>query len=101
MSNVTLMDIIVRNNIVNLKNANLGSNFSNIVADLSIDKYGQVKVHLNSGLTINTSVGSLSSEVLRLVSDDLEKIEKNRIQNNIKKRIDDTIENRVILEAEN
>jgi hypothetical protein len=89
------MDMVVRNNSVDLKDVNLGGNFSNIVADLTIDKYGQVKVHINSGLIIRTSINSLPSVILSAVSEKLGKVEKNRIQEEIKKRIDTVYENRV------
>ena len=94
------MEIVVKDNSVHLKNVNLGNNFSNIVADLIIGKYGQVKVQLNSGLSINTGMSSLPSATLRLVSDELEKMEKNKIQKEIKKKIDTLYRNRVESELE-
>lgn len=88
------MDIIVRNNIVNLKGASLGRDFSDIVADLSIDKYGQAKVLMRPSVTLNTSIRRLPNGVLTQVSEELEKTERNSIQDNIKKRIDDVLRNR-------
>jgi len=38
------MEIIIRHNSVYLKNANLGKDFADVVADLILDKYGRVKV---------------------------------------------------------
>ena len=42
------MEIIIRQNSVNVKNVNLGKNFSEMIMDLMVDRVGRVKVYKQS-----------------------------------------------------
>jgi len=83
------MEIIVRHNRVYLKNANLGKDFSNVIADLILDKYGRVKV-IGSKLSFYMGIDYLPFEILDAISERLEKETSNRILERIKEKIQRT-----------
>ena len=85
------MEIIVRHNSVYLKNANLGKGFSNVVADLIVDKLGRVKVCAGSKLSFYTDIDHLPFEILDAISKGLEKEASNRILARIKERVNSNI----------
>jgi len=84
------MEIIVRHNGVYLKNASLGKGFSDIVADLIVDKLGRVKV-IGSKLSFYTDLGHLPFEILDAISKGLEKEASNRILARIEERVNSNI----------
>lgn len=90
------LEIIIRNNRVYLKKANLGENFSDLIADLSVDKYGKVKVKTKSNPSFNTNLNHLSPKILTAISKRLEKETSNRALAQIKKKIASVLDIRSI-----
>lgn len=84
---VVNLEIIIKQNRVYVKNANLGENFSDLLADLTVDKYGRVKVKIRSNLSFNTNLPYLPSTILTAVSERLEKKERNKNLLQIGKKI--------------
>lgn len=85
---VVYMEIIIRHNSVYLKNANLGKGFSDLMADLTVDNYGRVKVKTKSNLSFYTDLDHLPLGILDDISKRLEKKASNRILAKIEKKID-------------
>jgi len=83
------VEISVRHNSVYLKNPNLGKGFSNMSADLILDKYGRVKV-IGSKLSFYTDIDHLPFEILDAISKRLKKETSNRILERIKEKIQHT-----------
>ena len=83
------MEIIVRHNSVYLKNANLGKGFSDMTADLILNKYGRVKV-IGSKLSFYTDLDHLPFEILDAISERPEKGADNRFLARIKDKIQRT-----------
>ena len=81
------LEIIIKHNSVYVKNANLGESFSDLLADLTVDKYGRVKVKIRSNLSFNTNLPYLPSTILTAVSERLEKKERNKNLLQIGKKI--------------
>ena len=92
------MEIIVRHNSVYLKNANLGKGFSDLMADLTVDKHGRVKVKTKSNLSFYTDLDHLPSEILVAMSERLEGKASNRILAKIEKRIESALDVRTVQE---
>ena len=90
------MEIIVRHNSIYLKNASLGKGFSDMMADLTVDNYGRVKVYIGSKLSFYTDLDNVPSEILVAISERLEKEASNRILAKIEKRIESTLNARTV-----
>jgi hypothetical protein len=84
------MEILLTQNSVFLNNVNLGKVFSNMVADLTVDIYGRVKV-FGSRLAFHTTLNCLPSELLIAISETLKKEADNKILTKIEKRIESTL----------
>ena len=93
---VVKLEIIIRHNHIYLKKANLGKNFSDLIADLTVNKYGKVKVKIRSNLSFNTNLEHLPSTILVAISERLEKNASNRILRQIEKRIESALDVRTI-----
>lgn len=81
------MEISLRHNSVYLRNIDLGENFSNIMADLIVDKLGRVKVKTGSKHLFYMDLDKLPPEVLQGISEVLKKEVKNRILIKIEKKV--------------
>ena len=81
------LEIIIKHNRVYVKKANLGKRFSDLISDLTVDKYGRVKVKIRSNLSFNTNLAYLPSTILVAVSERLEKKERNKNLAQIGKKI--------------
>jgi hypothetical protein len=81
------MEITIRHNSVYLRNVDLGESFSNIMADLIVDKLGRVKVETESKHSFYTDLDNLPLELLQAISKVLKKEAKNRILTKIEERV--------------
>lgn len=95
---VVYTEIIVRQNSIYLKAANLGKSFSELVADLTVDNYGRVKV-AGSKTSFNTDIGCLPLEILETMSERLGKESNNKIIGKIEKRIRSAIDAQTVQDA--
>jgi len=92
---VVKLEIIIRHNHIYLKKANLGKNFSDLIADLTVNKYGKVKVKIRSNLSFNTNLEHLPSTILVAMSKRLEKKTNNRTFTRIEKKIESALDIRM------
>ncbi len=89
---VIKLEIIIRHNHVYLKKANLGKNFSDLIADLTVNKSGKVKVKVRPNLSFNTNLDYLPSTILVAMSKRLEKKANNRTFTRIAKKIESALD---------
>ena len=86
------MEIIVRHNIVKLRNADLGESFSNMVADLTVDKLGRVKVEAGSLISFETDLDNIPLELLQAISEVLKNETHNKFLVKIGERVRKSLE---------
>ena len=89
------MEIIVRYNNIYLKNGDLGEHFSNIKADLTVDKLGRVNVKTTK-YSFSTDLNHLPLELLQDIATVLETQSYTRILKNIEKRTMQSIQKKQI-----
>lgn len=65
------MEILIGQTCVYLKDVNLGESFSDMTADLMVDRFGKVRVYRESTLSFFTDLNHLPSEILMAASDGL------------------------------
>lgn len=85
------MQISVQHNYVYLKDVTLGENFSNMSADVKVDKVGSVKIYTKNQFLFDTDLQSLPKNVLVDISNISEKKEGNNFLRKIKKRATKTL----------
>lgn len=95
------LEIIIKHNSVYLKKANLGENFSDLIVDLTVNKYGKVKVKIRDNLSFNTDLDRLPSTILIAISETLQKKASNRTLERIGKKIKYALEAGTIQKIEN
>ena len=69
------MEIIFKQNSISVNNVSLDKEFSGIIANLSVDRLGRVKVYIGSDqkrLSFYTTLEYLPSELLLAMSEKLE-----------------------------
>ena len=91
------MEIIIKQNSISMNNVSLDKEFSDITANLSVDRLGRVKVYTGSDqkrLSFYTTLEYLPSELLLAMSEKRENEVSNRVFVEIKKRIDPIIKSR-------
>ena len=82
------MKIIVEHNCVHVQNVDLSKNFSDLIVDIIIDRYGRVKVKTGSKLSFYTDLNHIPAQILMNISKKLNVEPSNRILAKIKKKID-------------
>lgn len=70
-----------------MKNVNLGKVFSDIVADLIVDRYGRVEVKTRSKLSFYTDLDHIPPEIWVVISERLENETRNRILAKVKDKL--------------
>lgn len=81
------MEILIRQPYFYLKDAKLGESISDMMADLTMDRFGRVKVYLGSTLSFHMDLNPLPSEILMALSKGLGLSVSNRILTSLQKRI--------------
>ena len=93
------MEIIFKQNSISVNNVSLDKEFSGIIADLSVDRLGRVKVYTGfdqKRLSFYTTLEYLPSELLLVMFEKLETEASNRVFVEIKKRVEPIIKSRAL-----